>query len=553
MLDLLDLLDDEDYDSNRIYTDFNFEVDVENSESLAPVGQSQWGIHEVKPIAQVRWEALIANEVDTMVTQNTQDYYPYMQLADVQVGASSSKEDIRPKLYDPSSRRWMLVDTGAAVSVWPRADYPQSNFDPSLALEAVNKTRIPTFGKMDRQVKMGRKAFKQEFILANVSMPVLGWDFIKAYKLSMVWTDDGEHFQLVDKKANIRTNLRVEQVPKGTLLSLAPIKIESISTGMPCDDEVSVKESQNDLEMPENFKTFQDWSQRQKQKMNEKPEPIPAKYQALVDKFPELQKFDFRKMDVKHGVTHNIDTGSSAPCRAKVRPLLPGSPKAIQGEKNWKELEELGIVEKCDPQKCNFWTSALHLVPKPDGSLRVCGDFRSLNDKTLLDGYPLPSIKNFANKIRGSKIFSRIDLLKAYHQVPLDEASQEKATVITQWGAYKFMRLAMGLRNSAQSFQRLMDHILAGVEKCFVYMDDILVFSENEEEHLQIIETIFKKWEDAAMTISLKKCQFGKDQIDFLGYSVTAEGIQPLKKKIDSIASYPVPKTAEHLLGFLGA
>ena len=105
---------------------------------------------------------------------------------------------------------------------------------------------------------------------------------------------------------------------------------------------------------------------------------------------------------------------------------MPGSPSAFQGEKNWRELERLGITVKVDPKENNTLTSALVLANKPDGSLRVCGDYRLLNERTVLDGFPLPNLRHFMAKIKGSTIFSRVDLVKAFHQIPLDPESKKK-------------------------------------------------------------------------------------------------------------------------------
>ena len=98
-------------------------------------------------------------------------------------------------------------------------------------------------------------------------------------------------------------------------------------------------------------------------------------------------------------------------------------------------MERLGITVKVDPRENNNWTSALVLAAKPDGTLRVCGDYRLLNDRTLLDGFPLPNLRHFMAKIKGSTVFSRVDLVKAFHQIPLDKESQKKSTVVTPWGA----------------------------------------------------------------------------------------------------------------------
>ena len=156
------------------------------------------------------------------------------------------------------------------------------------------------------------------------------------------------------------------------------------------------------------------------------PQEIPQKYSKLINKFPSILTCDFKATEAKHGITHHIDTGTNKPCQAKVRPLMPGSPRAVQGEKNWRELERLGITVKVDPRENNTWTSALVLANKPDGSLRVCGDYRLLNERTLLHGFPLPNLCHFMAKIKGSTIFSRVDLVKAFYQIPLGPGEPEE-------------------------------------------------------------------------------------------------------------------------------
>ena len=115
-----------------------------------------------------------------------------------------------------------------------------------------------------------------------------------------------------------------------------------------------------------------------------------------------------------HGVTHSIDTSDKPPCRAKVRPLLKGSPKEVIGKRNWLEMEKLGIITKILPNEPTPWSSALHLAPKDGDDLRVCSDFRPLNDLTTLDTYPLPSLRAFASELQGSTIFSKVDLRRAF-------------------------------------------------------------------------------------------------------------------------------------------
>ena len=512
-----------------MYTCFAFlcEKEEEPAEIIAPpVGSSQsWGVYEFKPECQIQWEEMVQQAAISIA-----DQYPFVEQA---IDATTENEDTRPRLYDTVLKQWILIDTGASVSVFPKSMFQNHERDPGVNLRAVNGTRLQTYGKRPVTIKIGRKSYSHNIILTDVEIPILGWDFIKKYRLSQIWTEWGD-LELVDKKANIKTTLRIEPVPKGTPLKLAPIEDDSES---------------------ETYKTFQEWSQTQNQKATKKIEktPIAPKYKALLEKYPEILKVNFKAKEVKHGVTHTIVTGTNTPCTSKPRPLMPGSPKAVQGEKNWRELEDLGITEPVNPEDANLWTSPLLLTPKPDGELRVCGDFRGLNGKTELDGYPLPNLKNFNGKIKGSTVFSKIDLTKAYHQIPLCPESMKKTTVVTQWGAWQFRRLPMGLRNSAQSFQRLIDTVLAGMENIVVYMDDILVYSKNQKEHMETLEEIFKRLEAAGLAINAKKCIFGQQTVEFVGYVVNRDGITPLQRKVDAIAKFPPPQKQKHLLGFLGA
>ena len=153
---------------------------------------------------------------------------------------------------------------------------------------------------------------------------------------------------------------------------------------------------------------------------------------------------------------------------------------------------------------------------------------------TQLDGYPLPSIRQFASQLKDFRYFSKVDLIKSFHQIPLDLESSKKTTIVTPWGAWQFLRLAMGLRNSAQSFQRMMTSVLDGLSNCYCYLDDILVFTKTEGEHFKILHELFTCLQRAGLAVSLDKCAFGQSSMDFLGYHVGPNGIKPLPKKVVS-------------------
>ena len=232
---------------------------------------------------------------------------------------------------------------------------------------------------------------------------------------------------------------------------------------------------------------------------------------------------------------------------------MPGTPRAIEGEKAFKELIELGIVEPVDVSKPVTWSSALHLQPKPSGGWRPVGDFRQLNSKTLVDKYPLPVLRQFSHKLRGATIFSKVDMKLAFHHVDVAEQDRHKTTTLTPWGAYVWKKLPMGLASSAQSYQRWMDHILKGMDGIFCYMDDILCYADSKSKHMEILTELFTRLNAAGLTLSVDKCRFALSEIDFLGYRVSKDGISPIPKKTQAIKKFPIPTKQKDLLAFLGS
>ena len=181
------------------------------------------------------------------------------------------------------------------------------------------------------------------------------------------------------------------------------------------------------------------------------------------------------------------------------------------------------------------------------------GDYRALNDKTEEDVYPLPHVKYYTHEIASCKAFSKVDLKKSFHQIVIDEKDRIKTCVTTPWGMFVFKRLSMGMSNTAQSFQRLVDSVVAGIPGVFAYLDDLIVFSKTHEEHLKVLEVLFGKLEKAGLTLALTKCIFGAAEIDYLRFKVNSAGLAPIPKKIDALQKFPPPTKQKELLAFLGA
>ena len=195
------------------------------------------------------------------------------------------------------------------------------------------------------------------------------------------------------------------------------------------------------------------------------------------------------------------------------------------------------------------WTSLLHIVPKPGDGWRPCGDFRCLNNATVDDRYPLPHIKDFNGSLTGKRIFSKVDLLRGYHQISVTSADIPKTAVITPFGLWEFLRMPFGLKNAAQAFQRLMDGILCDLN--FIYLYDVLTASCTNEEH-EAHRDIFRLLSNNGMVINHKKSVFGVSELIYLGHRVTTSGIMPLESRVTAVSDFPVPINKVGLQCFLG-
>ena len=189
------------------------------------------------------------------------------------------------------------------------------------------------------------------------------------------------------------------------------------------------------------------------------------------------------------------------------------------------------------------WASPLHMVKKKSCEWRPCGDYRRLNSATIPDCYPLPHIQDFASQLAGSKIFSKIDLVKAYHRIPVNKSDVQKTAIITPFGLFEYTCMPFGLKNSGQTFQRFIDEVWDGLDFIFEYLDNILNASKTPEEHQTHLKMIFKRLSNAGVLINPDKSIFGVKSVEFLGHMVSLSGIQPLNSKVEAITKFQAPKS----------
>ena len=246
----------------------------------------------------------------------------------------------------------------------------------------------------------------------------------------------------------------------------------------------------------------------------------------------------------KHGVECFINT-SGPPVRTAPRRLSPD--KLEVAKKYFNTMCATGICRRSDSP----WSSGLHLVPKKDRTLRPCGDYHRLNERTPSDAYPIPHVHDFSARLSGKKIFSKIDLVKGCHQIPVRAEDVPKTAIATPFGLFEFTRMPFGLKTAAQTFQRLMDSVTSRLDGVFVYLDDVLVASETAELHERHLRQLFTALRQCGLVINEGKCVFGVSQIDFLGHRVSARGISPLPDKVAAVRRLERPRSVKSLQRFL--
>lgn len=254
-----------------------------------------------------------------------------------------------------------------------------------------------------------------------------------------------------------------------------------------------------------------------------------------------------------NAIKHSIKTKDDLPIFSKSYRYPFCHREEVQ--KQISQMLDQGIIR----HSVSPWTSPVWIVPKKmDASgqkkWRLVIDYRKLNDKTISDRYPIPNISDILDKLGRCNYFTTLDLASGFHQIEVEESDIPKTAFNVENGHYEFLRMPFGLKNAPSTFQRVMDNILRehiGI-RCFIYMDDIIIFSTSLQEHLDNLKKIFNTLSKYNMKVQLDKCEFLSKEVAFLGHIVTIDGVKPNPDKIEIIKHWPLPKTEKELRGFLG-
>ena len=394
-------------------------------------------------------------------------------------------------VHDTQSRRKWLVDGGAFVSLLPPTHTQRVAGPVEGGLEAANGTFIACYGTVSHTVHLGDREYTFDFTIADVKQPILGADFLATNSLAPNHRD-------------------------GTLIDI---------------NDLSIITAQFDRAAQSQGINF----------INQKNDP----YYKLLDKYPSLSTPNFTPKEVKHNVRHYIPT-TGRPVQSKARKLCPE--KLQIAKEQLDTYVKLGIARRAKSE----WSSPLLVTPKPRGGWRVCGDFRRVNTQTIDDKYPVKALSDFNADLAGKVIFSKVDLLKGYHQIPVAEEDIPKTGVITPFGLFVFDRTPFGLKNAGQDFQRLMDEIFCDIPHTFVYIDDILVASTSIEEHLRDLERVFSTLDANGLVLNRSKCVFGVSELEFLGFHVDKHGVRPLDDRVKALQETASPTTVTELRRYMG-
>ena len=248
---------------------------------------------------------------------------------------------------------------------------------------------------------------------------------------------------------------------------------------------------------------------------------------------------------VDHGI--ELESGSKPP----YLPIYKLSPRELlEVQAQLADLINKGLIQ---PSKSPYGAPII-FVPKKNGKLRMCVDYRALNKITVKNRYPLPRIDELLDRLQGATVFSKLDLQSGYWQIRIKEDDIPKTAFRTRYGHFEWRVLPFGLTNAPATFQALMNNVLHDYLDKFVvvYLDDILIYSRTPEEHVHHLELVLQALEKHELYAGLDKCAFGMQEVDFLGHIVGSGGVRPDPTKVEAVCDWPTPTCVKDVRSFLG-
>ena len=246
---------------------------------------------------------------------------------------------------------------------------------------------------------------------------------------------------------------------------------------------------------------------------------------------------------------HRIVTTDPRPIKIPPRRLGWAKREIVNGE-----IDKMLANDVIEPSSSPYSFPIL-LVPKKDGSVRFCVDFRKLNNKTYKDSYPLPRISDILETLGGAQWFSSLDLASGFWQMEIEDSDREKtAFSVPGRGHFQFKVMPFGLCNAPSSFERMIENVLAKFlwKDCLSFLDDVLCFGGTFDSALQSVKNVLIAFSKAGLKLNPKKCKLFRRECSYLGYHISASGVSCDPSKTFAVTSWPVPKCLTDVRSFLG-
>ena len=260
----------------------------------------------------------------------------------------------------------------------------------------------------------------------------------------------------------------------------------------------------------------------------------------------------FSKNDADIGdcqlIKQRIDLENTTPFKQRHRRIPPAMIEEVR--QHLAQLLAAGIIRKSKSP----WASNIVLVRKKSGKLRMCVDYRMLNQRIIKDAYALPRIEEVFDCLNNSKYFSVIDMKSGYHQVSIEEDHKERtAFTVGALGFYEFSKMPFGLASSPAVYQRLMEECLGdyNMNICVIYLDDLVIFADTYEEHLERLDKVLTRLHECKLKLAAEKCFFLQKKVKFLGHVVSERGVETDPDKIERVKNWPTPTNPDELRSFL--
>ena len=317
--------------------------------------------------------------------------------------------------------------------------------------------------------------------------------------------------------------------PKSIIGEIQPVTIEDMTSQMTADSHNIL----DDIEIESG-----DLTSEQMHQLKE----VLKKHEDIFSKSDE---------DIGHftGVKHEIHLNDDRPFKQRYRRIPPSMVDEVR--QHIEQLLAAGIIRR----SYSSYASNVVLVRKRSGALRMCVDYRFLNARTVKDQYALPRVEDILDAMKGSRYFSVVDMKSGYHQIEVAEHHKDRtAFTVGPLGFWEFNRLPFGLCNSPSTYQRVMEQCLGDLNMkiCCIFLDDLIIFADTFEEHLQRLEIVFNRLRECNLKLAPKKCSFMQKKVKYVGYIVSEDGVECDPDKIDKVRNWPTPKCPEDVRQFVG-